>query len=326
MDEYAERLIQGHFDDALTEAERQDFVALVRDSEAARQRFWEIAEIHGLAQDAARIAWPGAPTHSPAATESPADSHKPQRLRSAYRALRRLGPVAAGLLVGTIVTSLAWALAQPLAAPTQLVLFDDFEATLPPLPTGAPSQTDRWSGDFTEIAAGQSGVAPADGANMLRFLRADYDGKPNPGGYISEVYRLVDIRGLRSELADGEAVAQLSAMFNAAPSPGENYNASIALFALDAATATDGALTSGAELFDRALAVTRRSNQTLDRSATTWQTMWTDLRLPPGADYLLVRLAVAHSEPNRRGPGHEVFAAHFVDQVRVIVTRRPAVP
>jgi ferric-dicitrate binding protein FerR (iron transport regulator) len=57
-DPHWDLLINAHLDDALTAAERTEFETLMLESAAARQRFWELAEVHGLAREAARQAWP----------------------------------------------------------------------------------------------------------------------------------------------------------------------------------------------------------------------------------------------------------------------------
>lgn len=57
-DEYLDRLIQGHLDGNLTGEESADFESLLLCSEAARQRFWELAEVHGLAGQAIDMTWP----------------------------------------------------------------------------------------------------------------------------------------------------------------------------------------------------------------------------------------------------------------------------
>jgi len=49
-------LIQAHFDRTLTADEQREFEALMLESAAARARFWKLAEVHGLAGDAMRIA------------------------------------------------------------------------------------------------------------------------------------------------------------------------------------------------------------------------------------------------------------------------------
>lgn len=319
-DDYLDRLIHGHLDDVLGDVEREEFAARMCDSESARARFWELAEVHGMARDAARLAWPDEETT--VAVPRPMVS-----LRASVAQWRPIGLVAAGLVLGVLMTGLAWAIARPSLKPLHVLLAEDFETTAAPIAGGVPTAADVWSGDFSELVGGQSNVRPADGHRMLRFLRADYEGKPNPGGYIGEIYRLIDVRDRRAELAAGDAVVQVSARFNAAPAADdEKFYASLSLYALDATTVTDGALRNGTVLLDRAEAVTRRSNQALDRDVTTWQQMSTDLRLPPNTEFLLLRIAVAHGPPTRSAPGHETFAAHYADDVRVVLARRPALP
>lgn len=319
-----DHLIHGYLDDVLTDTERAEFSELVRESEAMRTRFWELAEVHGLARDAARLAWSDADAAAPtiATNSSRQTSHA---LR--FATWRPVGLLAAGVLLGVLMSGLAWAIVRPAAEPEVELLAEGFESVATaPLPAGVPQQTGVWSGDYTEIVTGQADVQPS-GTKMLRFLSADYEGKPNPGGYIGETYRLIDVRDLRSTLADGSAIVQVSAHFNAGTTPeNEAYQTSLSLYALDAATVEGGTLAGGTTLLDRALAVTQRSRQELDRDPAMWQRLSTELRLPSNTDYLLLRIAVAHSGPTRWAGGHEKFAAHYADDVRVLLARRPLLP
>ena len=208
-----------------------------------------------------------------------------------------------------------------------MLLAESFESTPPPTAGGVPIVADVWSGDFTELVEAQSGVQPASARRMLRFLRADYAGKPNPGGYISEVYRLLDVRGRRRELVEGDGVVQVSALFNAAPfAADEKYHYSLSMFALNQETATDGTTRNGSAMLDQCLASTRRSNDLLDHDSQTWQKMSAELRLPPNTDFLLLRISVAHGGRSRESQGHEKFTAHYADDVRVVFARRPLLP
>jgi len=322
---YWDRLIQGHLDGVLTETEQAEFGALVRDSEAARRRFWELAEVHGLARDAVRIAWPddeAAPARPRAAALSVA--------RQAWlqpAGLVRVGLVAAGLVLGVLMTGLTWAIARPQAPAIRVLLDESFESGAVPTAGGVPIEAERWSGDVAEVVEAQAGVRPAGERRMLRFLRSDFTGKPNPGGYIGDVYRLIDVRGSRGDIAGDESVVQVSAWFNAAEfAENERYHCSMAVYALDEATATDGSTRQASNIVDRALAVTRRSNDRFDRDPATWQKISTELRLPAGTDYLLLRISVAHGPPTNKSEERTTFPAHFADDVRVILARRPLLP
>lgn len=317
--QYWDRLIEGHLDGILSEAEQAEFAALVRDSEAARRRFWDLSEVHGLARDAARIAWP----EQDVVVVRPSAQHP---WRAVSLAWRRLGLVAAGLVLGVLMSGLSWAITRPQWAASKTLLDEGFEEGAAPVADGVPTTPGQWSGDVTEVVAARDGVQPS-GAKMLRFLRSDFTGKPNPGGYISEIYHLIDLREQRTELAADDAVVQISAQFNAAPFPdNQSYLCAVSVYALDGDTATNGMTRQSGALHDQSLATSRRSNQLLDRNPATWQRVATELRLPPSTDFLLLRIAMAHGVPTRTSDDRTTFPAHFVDDLRVTFARRPLLP
>ncbi len=245
---YGDRLIEGHLDDGLSEAEQAEFAALLRDSEAARSRFWELAEVHGLARDAARIAWPEAEFDEDMSRKASPPLVVPPLVVTSVRGLvawfRPVGLVAAGLVLGILTTGLAWAIARPERDAVEVLLAEGFESTAAPTAGGVPILPDVWSGDFCELVEAQSGVRPASARRMLRFVHADYAGKPNPGGYISEVYRLLDVRGRRRELVDGDGVVQVSALFGSfAVGPGGYFGALLVAFVIAVITAVTSRIT-----------------------------------------------------------------------------------
>jgi hypothetical protein len=322
-DAHWDYLIHAHFDETLTDAERAELSTLIRGSEAVRRRFWELAEVHALGRDAARMAWGDldeTPVIAASAVRKPSDPRRLTRFRPTMF-------MAAGVLIGVLMSSLAWAVVRPFAEPEIVLLTEGFESTLtPPLANGLPRAAGVWSGDLTELVTAQADVQPF-GRHMLRFLTADYKGKPNPGGYIGEIYRLIDLRELRHSVDDGHAIVQVSARFNAGSMIEQNgFRTSLSLYALDATVLENGTLHRGSTLLDRALAVTSRSQQELDQDTQTWQRLSTELRLPPETKFLLLRVAVAHSESTRRASGHDKFEAHYVDDIRVLLARRPLLP
>jgi hypothetical protein len=190
---------------------------------------------------------------------------------------------------------------------------------------GVPIQAGKWSGDFTEVVVEQQGVKPESGTKMLRFLRADFEGKVKPeGSYISDVYQLIDVRPYRREFADGGAVVQLSAAFNALAFPaGEAFGCSVSLHALDAETAMNGSTRTGETLLTDCLAMARNSRTKLDRNPATWQRLNAELRLPPNTEFLLIRIGLEHSNKAQR---RETFDGHYLDGVRLTLARRAPLP
>lgn len=233
-----------------------------------------------------------------------------------------LTSAAAGLVFGMFCTSVAWAYVGPYTSKAINLMQESFESHPAPLMTGVPVTPGRWSGDVTEVTTEQQGVKPEKGKQMLRFLRADYEGKSNPkGSYVGDLYRLIDLRPSRQEFADGGAVVQVSAAFNALAFPQtEHYGVSASAYALNAEMAANLADPGNPGVPDEALAMTRKSLQRMDRDPLTWQKVEGELRLPPDTEFLLIHLSVIHAS---RAQQRETFDGHFLDDVHVTLARRP---
>lgn len=252
----------------------------------------------------------------------PAPTHGRSRF-----AVRTLAALACGLLLGAFVTSAAWVYAMPRAESPESVelLAESFESGSVPEPTGFPTLPNQWAGDFCEAVGVSHGVRPSTGGRMLRLLRGDYEGKPKAAdSYVADIYYLCDLRSYRTELEDGNAQVQLSAAFNAATYPGsENYKCSLSLFALDAETATNGSIRVGNTLQAESLAYLGARRLILDRDPATWQTLSGELRLPPATDFVLARIGLGHATAAQRRPD---FPGHYIDDVRLVLTRRKPLP
>jgi hypothetical protein len=235
---------------------------------------------------------------------------------------RPLTAAAAGIALGIFCTSMVFAYVAPSLGKVITLLQDSFDSGPAPEVIGVPTKPGIWSGDFTEIVGEEQGVKPETGKKMLRFLSADYEGKPNPGGYSADLFGLIDVRPFRREFSDGGAVVQLSAAFNAIALPAdEKYECDVCIFALDADMATDGSMRLQNRLFTGSLAMARSSRNVLDRDPATWQRMACELRLPPNTDFLMIRIGVVHAS---HMPG--AFAGHYADDVRVTMARRERLP
>ncbi len=237
---------------------------------------------------------------------------------------RPLTAAAAGIVLGTFCTSVVFAYVAPSFGKVVTLLGESFESVPTPLAKGVPMEADHWSGDYTEVVGEQQGVKPESGKKMLRFLRADYEGKTNAeGSRVGDIYRLVDMRPYRGEFADDGVVAQVSAGFNMLEFPAdERYHCSLTLYALDAESVPTGSTRSGIKLDEAPLGSHKRLMR-LDRSPATWQRLTSELRLPPDTDYLLVRICIQYTLKSAPQP---TFAGHYVDEVRLSMARRNPLP
>ena len=238
---------------------------------------------------------------------------------------RPLTAAAAGIVLGVICTSVVFGYVMPTAGRVLTLLQESFESGPAPLVMGRPDKADVWSGDYSEIGGEQQGVKPESGRKMLRFLRADFEGRTIPASFSSDVFRLIDLRSYRREFADGGAVVQLSAVFNAAPfRDGESYKCGLTIFALDAALVDGGLLNAEHVLATQSLARSTSSHLRMDREPQTWQRLGNELRVPPNTDYLLIQIGVSNVTPPsvmRR----DSFAGHFADEVKLVLAHRPEI-
>jgi len=315
-----DHLIHGHLDDALTDSAQAEFESLMIESASARRRFWELAEVHGLAREAARLAWA-----EDAADEAPtgfrSEGPKPRR----WLQWRPLAAAAAGIVFGMLCTSVVFGYVMPKVGKAITLLQESFETGPAPMVTGRPDKAGVWSGDYSEVGGGQQGVKPESGKKMLRFLRADFEGRTIPESFSSDVFRLVDMRPYRREFADGGAVVQLSAVFNAAPfGDGESYKCGLTIFALDAALVDGSSLNAEQVLATQSLARSTSSHLHMDRDSATWQRLGNELRVPPNTDYLLIQIGVSNVAPPN-GMRRDSFAGHFADEVKLVLAHRPEI-
>lgn len=263
------------------------------------------------------------PVERPEPFEDPATGW--EKRRTGWFSWRPLVAAAAGVVLGMFCTSVGFAYLGPALGKMQTLLSDSFENGPLPEGKGVPRECGIWSGDFTEIVGEQQGVKPESGTKMLRFVRADYEGKAKTeGNHISDVYRLVDVRPYRREFADGSVVAQLSAAFNAFAFPAqEHHNAALTLYAIDSQTAASLANRDDFTLWTKALAFAAHHRTRLDRDPKTWQPVSTDLRLPAETDFLFLHIAVLNSSASQT---HLNFDGHYLDSVRLTLGRRTLKP
>lgn len=299
------RLFSATLNDQLSEADRDQLTTLLASSAEARQ-LWFIYHDNecSLAEQRATISLP--------------------TLRSTKSSVFRRRPLvtaAACFALGMFCASAVFAYFVPQAERGRSLMYESFESGIAPTTTGMPRDVSGWGGDFSELAVGSLGTTPATGKQMLRFLRGDFEGRSIPDSFSSDVFRRVDIRPYRTELADGTAVVQLTALFNtAAKRENDPAYCTLTIFALDAKSAHDPDLVLSRD----SLAYSRSSRVWLDGDLGTWQRVSNELRVPPDADFLMIRIGVSY-DAHHKGSREGRFSGHFADDVNLVLARRPEI-
>ncbi len=249
----------------------------------------------------------------------------PIRAEARWPTWRPMAAASAGILLGIACTTAVFAYV--VAAPTKVttLLQEGFETGPAPGVVGAPLEPGEWSGDYSEIAGPQSGVKPAGGSRMLRFLRGDYERRSIPQSFGCDVSRLIDVRPYRQEFADGDGFVRLTGVFNSAAFAEQaEFECTLTIFALDAEVVNGRSLRIEGTLSAESLAYSRSSRIALDRNPETWQKASNELRLPPNTDYLMIRVGVS-DVARRKGKQTAGFTGQFADQVQLVIAHRPEI-
>jgi hypothetical protein len=319
-----QELLARYLDDVLTDDEAARLRTLLENSAEARRMLRDLATVDAKLTELAAGAFDGPAILSPLALPDTKPTVAPSSPGVGYGWRVACG-IAAGLVVGVISSSMAWAYGMPRwleVSPAPVYLVEEsFEHDPAPLSGGVPTLPAVWSGDFSRVTGPREGIAPAEGTRMLEILRSDYEGKPTPdGSYCGDVFRLVDLRPYKDRLADGSFVVNFAAAFNSLPFPeGEVYSVAICVNALTADMATSPSeLLSAAR--EHSLAMSRTCCPRIDRDPKTWEGLVTEMRVPPESELLLVQLSVLHGLPGQR---RVELGGHFVDSVRVWLVHKP---
>ncbi|MEK0446737.1 MAG: hypothetical protein RLZZ399_2058 [Verrucomicrobiota bacterium] len=332
-----DELIEAHLNSDPDPAEAEALLQRLKTEPEAMRAFVDAlifeeqirAQVHAMQFQNAAEAF-----HAEIAQSTPHRSFR-SRLRSAWI------PAAAGLLFGLFSASLVFGYVSTLSSKSVPLLKESFEDAPAPGVRGMPLTAGTWGGDYTEITGETEGVQPLSGKKMLRFLRADYEGKPPTVGWISEIYRIVDVRSFSAEFATGKYSAQVEASFYSIPFPEEKqYAGSVEVHAVDTLPVPDRAfLPDRALLFRRAPALNHADSSDrgdfdsasalrslrLKSATTSWQKIRVDLRIPPGTQYLVVGLCVSEPSAWKGNPDSSevTFPGQFADDVSISISSSP---
>ncbi|MEK0445688.1 MAG: hypothetical protein RLZZ399_1009 [Verrucomicrobiota bacterium] len=222
-----------------------------------------------------------------------------------------------GLLTGVLSSSLVFArtLSQREPVGVHLPLANgDFSAEITPLADGPPSRTGWWSGDFSRVCGAEQGVTPPVGNKMLRMLRADNRHTPPGGGQQSgEMWQLVDVSTLRSQIGSKPARIEVSAQFNSARiPPGERYTFALTAYAFDAEPEEFSELWKNQK--ERALSHVSKAELS-DDDPKSWQRISAQLLLPSEANVLLVCVRAAAPPKSSDAHGVVTFPGQYIADV-----------
>ena len=296
-------LIDTCLDDLLSKQDAERLSQIIEESSEARQRYWEMATVHGMIEQSMQNASLKAVTGE----EFPTAIEKPKRSFT----WPRLTEIAAGIAFGILSASLVWAYKTPSLEKspreTTELLFESFEDPSVQYSARFPKQGGVWTGDMT-IVPPMTGVEP---------MRGDYVAKmsPVPERKFSYVRRILDLSTLPAlEVGMNLQIQVQSSFLSLNTEQPSHYQIRLAVFS-EAPEDLRPIWNDESVLFDRVLQHVGK-NHIKESINSDWNKVRASVEIPPNARCVLVSLAVADV-------GHDEDSEHYLDAIRVRMIETP---
>ncbi len=147
----------------MSEAEAERLSQLIEESSEARQRYWELASVHGMIEQSMQSASLKAATGEEFLTRA----KKEERFRWS-----RISSTAAGILIGIFSASMVWAYAVPLVSQPQReskeIVFESFEDPEMRPSVRFPTNANQWFGKMRSVP-GTGGMPAVEGTRLGKF-------------------------------------------------------------------------------------------------------------------------------------------------------------
>ena len=302
-----DRLIEHCLEEQLDQAEAARLSTLLEESAEARDRYWELALVHGMLEQGLQTALVKVATGEEAATVRAKPGtifHWP-----------RLVAAAAGILIGIFSASVVWAYRtnldkRPLPETTEL-LFESFEDPSASYQRRFPRDAGLWHGDLSVVNA-EEGIEPKRGTYVAKV-------SPIPGRKFSYARRILDLSEL-PEAAEGmrrEIQVQASFLSSSAERPSQ-YQIRLGVFR-EEPKAVRPIWNDEGILFDRILRHVGE-NHTTNPEDEGWHKMRASVDIPSHARSVVISLAAADSGQNSRQTDH------YLDAIRIRLIETPVLP
>lgn len=297
-------LIDACLDSRLNEAEAERLSQWIEESSEARQRYWDLASVHGMIEQSMQ----NASLKAVAGEEFVTPKSRLRKILS----WPRITEMAAGIAIGILSASLVWAYKAPpnkqSKRKTTELLFESFENPTIEYSARFPKEAGVWHGDMTTVSPSK-GVQPMRGDFVARML-------PVPDRKFSYARRILDLstlpparEGKRREI---EVQASFFSLNTESPT---KYQIRLAVFSEEPEDVRP-IWNDESILFDRVLRHVGKNHIT-ETSENDWHKLRASVEIPPDARCVVVSLAVA--DVDRDSTNSE----HYLDSIRFRLVESP---
>ena len=291
-------LIGDCLDGRLSEAEAESLSQLVEESSEARQRYWELASVHGMIEQSMQSASLKAATGEEFVTRVKTEG----RFRWS-----RITSTAAGILIGIFSASMVWAYAVPLMNQTHRVsreiVFESFEDPEMKSPRRFPTGANRWFGGMRSVL-GKGGMPAVEGTRVGKFANV-------PQHRFSDARYIVDLDEY-GELSDKHtrSIEVSGSFFSPDLDPTSVFRIDVAAFG-EAPEAVPPVWFDKEHLNDVVLQRVARNFNPEPGDQPTWHEVKVTMEIPPGTRSIVVSLGAGKRAPGGAG------SDRYLDAVRV---------
>ena len=300
LDDVLNKYLEG----SLTEEEALALSNRIEQSNEVRERYWELASIHGMVEQTMQTASLQATTGR--------ESAEPER-RPRVSGLSRIKTGIAGLAIGVFSVSVVWAFNLPQDEKSDQeireIVSESFEDPGKEFKSRFPSEAGKWFGEISSISADEA-ISSASGVRVAQFI-------DNPKVKFSYARYLVDLDEYAKPGQNQSRSVRVEASFFAS-NPDESSVFQIRLAAFSQEPQEVRPIWNDQEvLFDQVLQHVGRNHITKPGQKPDWQRLEASIEIPPETRSLVISLGAGMVDPNADKSNH------YLDDIRVSLVDSP---
>jgi hypothetical protein len=300
LDDLLNRYLNGN----LSEEDARALSTQIEESAEVRERYWELASIHGMVEQTMQSVSLQATTGK--------DSAEPER-RPRALGLSRIKTGIAGLAIGVFSASVVWAFNLPQdnqpQPKIQEIVSEGFENPEQNFKRRFPYEAGKWFGDISSISADQA-ISSASGVRVAQFL-------DNPKTKFAYARYLIDLESYAEVYPTHTRSLRVDTSFFAS-NLDESSVFQIRLAAFSQAPQDIARIWNDREvLFDQVLQHVGRNHITKPGQDSEWHKLGASIEIPPGTRSVVISLGAGMVDSNADKSNH------YLDDIRVSLVDSP---